>query len=456
MLALETNFMQMKLPKVISFKFIFILYFLSLQFITIKTTQDPSSAIISRFQEYLRINTAQPNPNYYEAADFILSQANSLSLESQTIVFVKNKPLILLKWPGKNPNLPSVLLNSHTDVVPVEFQKWVHDPFGAHIDSDGNIHARGTQDMKSVGMQYFEAIRKLKNSGFEPIRTIYLSYVPDEEIGGRDGAEKLAESDVFEKMNVAFVLDEGIPSPDEKYLAYNGERSPMWLVIKATGHGAKLYDNTAMENLMKSVESIRGFRASQFDMIKAGLKTDGEVISVNLVYLRAGTQTPTGFVMNLQPSEAEAGIDIRVPPTADQKSLERRIAEEWAPASRNMTFEFKQKVPVVDKFGKPALTAADDSNPWWILLEKAVRDSGGIVRKPEVSFGTTDARYFRQQGLPAIGFSPIANTPLLLHDHNEHLNQREYLKGVDIYASIIKAYASFAEETEANASKAEL
>lgn len=46
--------------------------------------------------------------------------------------------------------------------------------------------------------------------------------------------------------------------------------------------------------------------------------------------------------MNLQPSEAQAGFDIRVPPTADQASLERRIAEEWAPASRNMTFEVKQ------------------------------------------------------------------------------------------------------------------
>lgn len=146
-----------------------------------------------------------------------------------------------------------------------------------------------------MGMQYLEAIRKLKDSGFEPTRTIYLSFVPDEEIGGRDGAEKLAESDVFENMNVAFVLDEGMPSPNEKYRAYNGERSPMWLVIKATGapgHGAKLYDNTAMENLLKSIESIRGFRASQVDMLKAGLKSEGEVISVNLVYLRAGTQTP--------------------------------------------------------------------------------------------------------------------------------------------------------------------
>lgn len=43
--------------------------------------------------------------------------------------------------------------------------------------------------------------------------------------------------------------------------------------------------------------------------------------------------------MNLQPSEAQAGFDIRVPPIADQASMERRIAEEWAPASRNMTFE---------------------------------------------------------------------------------------------------------------------
>jgi len=43
--------------------------------------------------------------------------------------------------------------------------------------------------------------------------------------------------------------------------------------------------------------------------------------------------------MNLQPSEAEAGFDIRVPPTADPESLERQFAEEWAPVSRNMTFQ---------------------------------------------------------------------------------------------------------------------
>ncbi|KAL0307610.1 UNVERIFIED_CONTAM: Aminoacylase-1 [Sesamum calycinum] len=201
--------------------------------------------------------------------------------------------------------------------------------------------------MKCVGLQYLEAIRKLQASGFRPLRTVYLSFVPDEEIGGNDGSGKFANSEIFKNMNVAIILDEGLASPTDNYRVFYAERCSWWMVIKATGapgHGAKLYDNTAMENLLKSIESVRRFRAAQFDMVKAGLKAEGEVISVNMVFLEAGTPSPTGFVMNLQPSEAQAGFDIRVPPTADVASLERRIAEEWAPATRNMTFEVRKWV----------------------------------------------------------------------------------------------------------------
>ncbi|KAK8278968.1 hypothetical protein V6Z12_D09G080000 [Gossypium hirsutum] len=268
-------------------------------------TQDEQSQIISRFQEYLRINTSQPSPNYKKSTQFILSLAESLSLETQR-------------------------------------SKWDYHPFGAHIDENGNILTRGSQDMKCVGMQYMEAVRRLKASGFQPKRSLYLSFVPDEEIGGHDGLEKLAQSDVFKNMNVDIVLDGGLASPNENYRLFYGERMPWWLVIKATGapgHGAKLYDNSAIENLFKSIESIRRFRASQFDLVKAGLKGEGEVISVNMAFLKAGTPSPTGFVMNLQPSEAEAGFDIRIPPTVNAEFLEKRIAEEWAPASRNMSFE---------------------------------------------------------------------------------------------------------------------
>ncbi|KAK8474982.1 hypothetical protein V6N13_083067, partial [Hibiscus sabdariffa] len=114
--------------------------------------QDDESHIISRFQQYLQINTSQPSPDYQKSTQFLLSQSLSLSLESQVLQFVERKPIVLLKWPGSDPSLPSILLNSHTDVVPSEHSKWTHPPFGSHIDEEGNNFARGSQDMKCVGM----------------------------------------------------------------------------------------------------------------------------------------------------------------------------------------------------------------------------------------------------------------------------------------------------------------
>lgn len=63
--------------------------------------------------------------------------------------------------------------------------------------------------MKCVGMQYLEAVRRLKASGFQPFRSIYLAFSPDEEIGAQDGAAKFVESEVFKSLNIGVVLDEG-------------------------------------------------------------------------------------------------------------------------------------------------------------------------------------------------------------------------------------------------------
>ncbi|KAL6661139.1 hypothetical protein ACP70R_000523 [Stipagrostis hirtigluma subsp. patula] len=392
---------------------------------------------ISRFQEYLRIDTAQPAPDYAAAVAFLRDQAAAAGLEARTLELVAGKPLLVLRWPGRRPSLPSILLNSHTDVVPSEPHKWKHPPFSAALEeASGRIYARGSQDMKCVGMQYLEAIRRLRSAGYVPDRNIYITFVPDEEIGGHEGAEVFVSSKEFKDMNVGLVLDEGLASPGEEYRVFYAERSPWWLTIKAKGapgHGAKLYDGSAMENLMKSVEAIRRFRTSQFDLVKSGEKAEGDVVSVNFAYLKAGTPTPTGFVMNLQPSEAEVGLDIRIPPSAHTEALERRIAEEWAPSSRNLTFEFKQQMSVLDNFGKPAMTPADSSNPWWPVFEEAVKSAGGKLGKPEIFPASTDARYFRQ-----------------------FLSKDEYLKGIGIYESIIRALASHKDGARDDESRAEL
>lgn len=42
-----------------------------------------------------------------------------------------------------------------------------------------------------------------------------------------------------------------------------------------------------------------------------------------------------------------------------------------------------------------------------------------------------------QLNIPAFGFSPLINTEQRLHSHDEYLNARTYLNGIEIYKNII-------------------
>ncbi|CAN1140830.1 Acy1 [Linum perenne] len=370
------------------------------------------STPVTRFQQYLRFKTAHPNPDYTAPVSYLTSIAHSLNLKTQTFEFVADKPVLVVTWTGYKPYLPSILLNSHLDSVPAEPTKWTHPPFSAVRDQHGRIFARGAQDDKCIAIQYLEAIRNLIRKGFVPARTVHVSYVPDEEIGGEDGAEKFVASKVFDELRVGFMLDEGQASVNDVFRVFYADRCPWKVIIKASGqpgHGSRLYDNGAMENLMKSIE---------------------------------------GYVMNMQPSEAEAGYDIRMPPTADPDLMKKRIAQEWAPAVRNLTFEIQEKGPIRDLNGNPLMTAADDSNPWWAVFQQAIAAAGGKLAKPEILGSTTDARYMRQLGIPALGFSPMTNTPILLHDHNEFLKESVFLKGIEVYEHVISSLSLFEEINE--------
>lgn len=146
-----------------------------------------------------------------------------------------DKPICIITWTGTEPTLPSIVLNSHMDVVPVFSEMWTHPPFAAEIDSIGNIYGRGAQDMKSVGMQYLGAIRSLRNSGVQLKRTIHVLFVPDEETGGVLGMEAFYNSQDFQLLNIGFVLDEGLADPSNIFPIFYGERT-VWGKIEFQSH----------------------------------------------------------------------------------------------------------------------------------------------------------------------------------------------------------------------------
>jgi aminoacylase len=66
----------------------------------------------------------------------------------------------------------------------------------------------------------------------------------------------------------------------------------------------------------------------------------------------------------------------------------------------------------------------------------------GCKIKPQIFPGGTDSCYIRALGIPAIGFSPMNHTPVLLHDHDEFLEADTYLRGIEIYKKIIQKVAN--------------
>ncbi|XP_048346813.1 aminoacylase-1 [Sphaerodactylus townsendi] len=392
--------------------------------------EDPS---VNLFREYLRIKTVQPEPDYDSAVKFLERIASELGLPCQKVEVCPGRVITILTWKGTNPQLSSILLNSHTDVVPVFEEYWRYDPFAAFKDSDGNIYARGSQDMKCVSIQYIEAIRRLKAEGRHFPRTIHMSFVPDEEIGGHKGMEMFVKRPEFTALNVGFALDEGLANPSDTFTVFYGEKCPWWIKVKVEGnpgHGSRFIEDTAAEKLHRVITSFLEFREREKQRLKSEKHlTLGDVTSLNLTMLNGGIS------FNVVPSEMSAAFDIRLPPTVDLKAFEEQLTAWCRAAGEGVTYEFHQK------YTDQSMTSTEESDPWWKVFSGTCGDMN-IKLKCEIFPAATDSRYIRAAGHPAIGFSPMNHTPILLHDHNEFLNEQVFLRGIEIYARLIPALAS--------------
>ncbi|KAJ1923169.1 adenylate cyclase [Tieghemiomyces parasiticus] len=396
---------------------------------------------VKNFQRYLQIKTVQPTPDYATCGQFLRDMADELGLPHQVYEMAPGKPIVVMTWEGKDPTLPSIGLNSHTDVVPVYEEFWSEDPFAANIVQDDagehRIIARGTQDMKIVGMCYLEAIRELRNRGVKQLlRTVHVIFVPDEEIGGADGMQAFTQHDSFKKLNLGLMLDEGLATPDNLYKVYYGEKAPWWARFTAegnTGHGSKFIPNTAGPKLANVINALLQFRGQEEKRLIAGkdeatgkLIREGDVTTVNLTMLSGGKQH------NVVPHALEACFDIRVSPFVDYEKFSAWLAEL---AHRNdVTLDYELK------YTKPNVTFLEN-NPWWAAMQR-VGKRLDIPHDADILTGATDSRWVRCLGIPCLGVSPMRNHPILLHDHDEYVTVNCYLEGIHYYEHLIEELAN--------------
>ncbi|KAI1458841.1 hypothetical protein F4805DRAFT_422824 [Annulohypoxylon moriforme] len=120
---------------------------------------------------------------------------------------------LLYTWQGSNEKLKPTVLMAHQDVVPVAQStvgQWTHPPYSGFFDGRF-IWGRGSSDCKNNLIGIMEAVELLIDAGFQPARTLVLSFGFDEEISGSQGAGSLAEALIsrYGKDGAALIVDEG-------------------------------------------------------------------------------------------------------------------------------------------------------------------------------------------------------------------------------------------------------
>ncbi|KAF0293592.1 Aminoacylase-1A [Amphibalanus amphitrite] len=318
---------------------------------------------------------------------------------------------------------------NHTALLTTQ-EYWDHEPFSAFKDDKGDIYARGTQDMKSVTMQYLEAIRVLKARGFQPRRTVHLTMVPDEEIGGVTGMKEFVATDEWTRLNVACALDEGMANPGEQMTVFYGERHT-WKVevtcLGHTGHGSQFLPNTAGEKLRRVLDLFLTYRGEQERLLAAHPDWKlGDVTTVNLTIISGGVQ------QNVVPDKFHACFDCRVAQKTPPDEFEALVQGWCKQAGEGVTYQLTQKED------NPDLSPISPGHPWWAAFTAALTKLNVPVC-PEIFPAGTDSRFIRRLGIPCYGFSPMNHTPILLHDHNERLNEEVFLRGIQLYVELIQS-----------------
>jgi len=404
-----------------------------------------------------------------------------------------NELSLLYTWQGRNTALAPVLLMGHQDVVPVILlmghqdvvpvipgteDDWLQPPFGGVIE-DGVVWGRGALDDKSSVVAILEAVELLLAQGFQPERTIYLAFGHDEEVGGPEGAGRIAE--LFEERGIgpfAFVLDEGGAIADgmvpgvEGMVAIVGiaEKGFISLELKVEGdggHSSAPPKHTNIGILAGAIGKLEndqfpprldGASLEMFRYLTPELPFVGKVVFANLwlfkpivVRLMLGDQMTSAMVRtttaatifhggvkdNVLPIDATAVVNFRILPGDTKATLIERVHE--------VIDDDRVQIRDISTSHDPSAVSSPDG-PAFALLGKTLRQVVGddVLITPYLVVGGTDAKYYSGKSPAVFRFLPVvigADGMKLAHGTNERVS-------VDSLATAVRFMHQFILNTD--------
>ncbi len=316
------------------------------------------------------------------------------------------RPNILAKMYGKQP-APTVWVMSHIDVVPAGDESlWQSPPFQLRVDGD-KLFGRGVEDNHQGLLCGLLACKALRELGIQPVHTIGLAIVADEENGSRYGLQYVMNhhKKEFSKEDLIIVPDAGDPAGTAIEVA---EKSILWLKFRVTGkschastpaHGVNAH--RAAAHLIVRLESLYQQFANRDDKYDEPRSTF-EPTRVETI----------PFSINTISGEHIFYLDCRILPNIPVDDVFAEIET----IVKHIEKSFKVNIKVSSVQQEQAAPATPEESAVVHALQKAIKR----IKRKDASIigigGGTVASVFRKAGFPAAVWGTILDT---CHQPNE-------------------------------------
>ncbi len=351
-----------------------------------------SSALMSILADLIGFDTTSRNSNL-ELIRYVENYLSQHGVQSTLVHDDSGHKANLYATIGP-AELGGVMLSGHTDVVPVDGQRWASDPFVLE-PIDDKVFGRGSTDMKGFIACVLERVPEMVAASLATPIHIALSY--DEEVGCI-GVRRLL--DLMEKMPmVPSMAIIGEPTNMEIVVAHKGKRGIRVNVRGASAHSA--YPTEGVNAIEVAAQLIAHIREVQQAIEKNGPFDPGYRIPHTTLHV--GT-VRGGTALNIVPNECSFDFEIRHLPEHEIDPLIDTI-QGYARDKLEPTMRLKNPdcgIDFTELFGYPALFTAPDAPV--VAFVRSLLEYDRAVE--QISFGSEAGLFSRRIGIPAVVCGP--------------------------------------------------
>lgn len=317
----------------------------------------------------------------------------------------------------------SLLLNGHTDVIPVgNGEGWSDDPWSAKIEN-GRIYGRGSCDMKSGVASHVLAVQYLKELGLTPKGDVLINIVIDEEVSGHGTLDTVIRG---------YKADAGISGETSDLHVQPACIGRIWFEIEIHGKPAGIQQRylgiSGIALGRKIVEAVQELEDHRVATVKHPLYPSAiDSLPCIIGSFQAGNY-PSAF-----PASALLKGSIGTVPGEDHEGVKRSLVRKIAECAAEDPW-MKDHPPVIRFVGYDAEASE-------IPRDHAIVGTVGSVyteltgKEPIISGrqGAADTRFLNSYGkTPTVIFGP--GSTAIMHANDEYVSIDDYLTAIKVMA----------------------